>query len=212
MGNRTSSPLVSFATVTEKLGSQEIRLLEDFFRGLCGTDECLSRSAFTLHIREPFGIFGRNVASRLFDILDTEKKGWLNFEQYAVGVYHFSQSTSVGRLQMVFSMFDHGSGYLNFQNLVDLILIFMLSADQVVSGGQSHDQLEAEALEKMKSFQPIVETMAEMILSRFDGDGDGKLSPREWASYAQSEEKIILFEQRLTAIVTQPLKKNNSRN
>lgn len=206
MGNRVVSPLVPFPEASAKLGRGDVDVLRGEFRHLSRGSPQLSKAAFHVHVAKHLGMLGRVAADRLFDTLDSDKSGFLSFEQWVVGVFLFSRASDADRMQLMFSIFDQTqSGYLNVNNLAELLLVATLSRKASISP----EPLSVSGND-LRACQPLIDMMVETTLARFDADNDGKLSLTEFMNFVKYEPAVADFERQLAAVLTRPLARGSS--
>ena len=139
MGSKPSLPIVSYEAVTKKISIGEHESLQAAFKELTHRQDVhghLGQEAFEAKVALRFHAFGPMVSRRLFEVLDRDGRGAINFREYVCCCYLtlLGKGTKQEILRLVFNMWDlAGAGYITKQSFKRMPAMFGAGALPVLA-------------------------------------------------------------------------------
>ncbi|EGC30631.1 hypothetical protein DICPUDRAFT_58183 [Dictyostelium purpureum] len=129
----------------------------------------------------PFG-------DRLFDLLDTNKDGSVDLQEFISGLSILCKGSVEEKLELSFKAYDlDGNGYITKSELSQMFQQAWISGFKALSY-QTNEEVNKDDLNNFS--EEMAQIFADGAFSSLDVNGDGKLSFNEFKQFAMSHPKI----------------------
>eukprot|EP01100_Stratorugosa_tubuloviscum_P001624 TRINITY_DN1368_c0_g1_i1.p1 TRINITY_DN1368_c0_g1~~TRINITY_DN1368_c0_g1_i1.p1 ORF type:complete len:208 (-),score=90.71 TRINITY_DN1368_c0_g1_i1:134-757(-) len=129
-------------------------------------------------------------ASRIFDVLDSDKNGVIDKKEFFSGLALVGKGSPEEKILLTFKAFDKdGSNTISSDELRDMFITAWISGVKILMAQQNKDDFTNDELKQYA--EENITPFAIETFYNIDINGDGQLSFEEFKNYASSNPKMV---------------------
>jgi Ca2+-binding EF-hand superfamily protein len=139
----------------------------------------------------------RTMAKLLFDAMDSDRQGVVDFRHFCIAIAMLSNGTRDDKIAFAFRLYDYGhKGYIDSKDIRTVVNAFRISSERLARALTDETAEEAAASPSASSTEEAIAVrstaeIAESLMAHMDPSGSGRVTQAEFAAFCRHHPEVV---------------------